>query len=148
MKTSDEKSAIKINNSGNQYAPSREESKLVPKKEGYWAGVGRRFKMDWEYSKPTILGSLTGSVVLVAIVLFIIKLAFEEAFLDSLIFVLTAFFFFVASGFVFRYMIPEKTNKLIAENDNNLKRLAKLEEQMVNDIRLKDIANQGNSHYL
>lgn len=115
--------------------------KSAPKKE-YWAGVGKRFKMDWEYSKLTILGSLTGSVVLVIIVLFIFKLAFEDAFLESLIFVLSAFFFCVASGFVFRYMIPEKINKLITENDNNLKRLAQLEEQMVNDMRLKDIANQ------
>lgn len=116
--------------------------KTGSKKEGYWAGVARRFKMDWEYSKPTILGSLTGSVVLMAIVLLIVKFEFEEAFLESLIFVLSAFFFCVASGFVFRYMIPEKSEKLITENDNNLKRLAQLEEQMVNDIRLKDIANQ------
>jgi hypothetical protein len=103
--------------------------------------VKRRFKMDWEYSKSNILGSLTGSAIFVIIVLLLIRSALEEAFLESLIFVLSAFFFIIASGFAFRYMIPEKSPILIVEDKNIQKKLAQLEEQMVNEIQLKSIVN-------
>lgn len=120
---------------------SAKATKSASKKEDYWAGVGRRFKMDWEYSKPTILGSLTGSIVIVALFLFLAGYAFEDTFFVSVLLALLILFVLLAGSFFFRYMIPEKRfdeDKTTFDRKNFNDNLHLTEQKLIEEEKLRN----------